>query len=179
MLFLVKLIGNLFLNTNLLTKETKNQIEHWLTKYPPEQKRSAVVAALRITQEQNGGYLTDSLVEAVADYLELPRIAVFEAASFYDMLELKPIGKHKISVCTNVSCMLRGSDEITNHLKKRLGIGYGETTPDGLFTLQEAECLAACTNAPVCMLDNKEYIENLTTTTLDQIIDRCYNEQND
>jgi len=156
----------------------KKEIDHWLTKYPPEQKRSAVVAALLYVQEQNKGWLSEPAMDAVAHYLSLPPIEVYEVASFYEMYELKPIGKHKISICTNLPCMLRGSDEIVACLKKRLNIGLGETSEDGLFTLREAECLAACGGAPMCQIDEKEYHENLTPEKMLALIDQLEKEAN-
>lgn len=149
----------------------KAEIDHWVAKYPAEQKRSAIVAALMIVQKANGGYLTEANMNAIADYLEQPAIIVYELATFYDMLELKPIGKHKISVCTNLSCQLGGCSKIVARLKERLGIDLGETTADGQFTLREVECLAACSKAPVCQIDNEQYVENLTPEKVDEMID--------
>ena len=142
----------------------------WIKKYPAEQKQSACMAALRIAQDANGGHLTESLMDAVADYLEMPRISVYEVATFYSMYELTPVGKHKICICTNISCMLCGSDEVVAHFKKRLGIGLGETTADGRITLKEVECLGACVGAPMLQID-KNYFENLTPETIDVILD--------
>ena len=156
----------------VINDDMKKKIDHWLTKYPPEQKRSAVVAALLYVQEQNGGWLSETAMDAVADYLDLPRIEVYESATFYDMFELKPIGKHKINICANLPCMLRGSDEIVNCLKERLGIGPGETTRDGRFTLRWSECLAACGGAPMCQIDDKEYHENLTPEKILALVDQ-------
>lgn len=147
------------------------EIDHWLTKYPAEKKRSAVVAALRLVQEHNKGFLTEALMNEVASYLDMPPIEVYEIATFYDMFELSPIGQHKISVCTNVSCTLRGADEVVDRLQQRLGIKLGETTQDGRFTLREVECLAACVNAPVCMVDDKRYVEELNIDKVDAMID--------
>lgn len=177
MWFLVKSIGNLFNYTgenmsqlqSLLTEESRAEIDRWILKYPKDQKRSAVIAALHIAQAQNQGWLSEELMDAVAEYLELPRIAVYEVATFYSMYELKPVGKHKICVCTNISCMLRGSEKIVAHLQNRLGIGFGETTTDGKFTLKEAECMAACAGAPMMQVD-KTYHENLTPEKIDQIL---------
>ena len=140
----------------------KKEIDHWVTKFPPEQKRSAVVAALMQVQKQNKGWLSEPAMDAIADYLSLPRIEVYEVATFYDMFELKPVGKHKISICANLPCMLRGSEEIVNAFKERLGISPGETTQDGQFTLKWSECLAACAGAPMCQVDDEAYHENLT-----------------
>jgi len=148
----------------------KAEIDRWVLKFPPEQKRSAIVAALLLVQEANGGYLTQPALKAIADYLEQPQIAVYELATFYDMLELNPIGKHKISICTNLSCQLMGCDKVVTRLKERLGINLGETTADGQFTLREVECLAACGQGPVCQIDNKDYVGNLTPEKIDELL---------
>lgn len=153
-----------------LSDNTKKQIDHWLTKYPADQRRSALVASLLFAQEQNGGWLSEAAMNAVADYLKIPRIEAYEVATFYDQYNLKPIGKHKIAVCTNVSCMLRGAENIVNYLEKRLHIKMGETTADGKFTLREVECLAACGGAPVCQMDDKQYHENLTPEKIDKLL---------
>ncbi len=155
---------------DLISEASRAEIDRWIAKYPPEQKRSAVMAALRILQDQNKGYLTTDLMDAVAEYLEMPPIAVYEVATFYSMYELEAVGRHKICVCTNISCMLRGSDEIVAHLNKRLGIGLGETTQDGRFTLKEVECLGACVEAPMFQIADK-YYGNLTPETVDEILD--------
>ena len=154
----------------LLSAESRADIDRWIAKYPPEQKQSAVMAALRIAQEQNGGWLTNDLIDAVAAYLEMETIAAYEVATFYSMYELKPVGRHKIGVCTNISCMLCGSDKVVDHLQERLGIKLGETTEDGRFTLKEVECLGACVNAPMFQI-GKEYHENLTPEKIDAILD--------
>lgn len=155
---------------SVLSAEVRQQIDHWIAKYPHDQKQSAVIPALHIIQAANGGYLTDELLEAVAEYLEMPPISVYEVATFYSMFELKPVGRHKLSVCTNISCQLCGSDEVVAHLQKRLGIGFGETTPDRRFTIKEVECLGACGGAPVMMVENT-YHENLTPEKIDQILE--------
>jgi len=155
----------------LLSEHTREEIDHWLTKFPSDRKRSAVLAALRAVQHQNHGYLTQPLMDAVADYLELPPIQVYEVANFYSMFETKPVGRIHISVCTNISCMLCGSDTILKHVEKKLGITVGQSTPDGKFYLkQEEECLAACNNAPMMMIDHV-YYEHLTPEKVDQILD--------
>jgi len=154
---------------DLITSESQAQIDQWLTKYPPEQKQSAVMAALAIVQEQNGGWLTRELMDAVAEYLEMPPIAVYEVATFYSMYEHKPVGKHKICVCTNVSCLICGSDDIVAHLKRKLGIGFGEVTADGQFSLKEVECLGACGGAPMMQI-GRTYYENLTPERVDEIL---------
>lgn len=155
----------------VLSEHTREEIDHWVAKYPPEQRRSAVLAALREAQHQNQGYLTTELMDAVAAYLDLPDIWVYEAASFYSMYETKPVGRHSISVCTNISCMLCGSDDILAHIQDKLGIKLGESTEDGRFYLKrEEECLAACCGAPMMMVDHV-YHENLTPEKVDEILD--------
>ena len=154
---------------HLISDESRKTIDRWVAKYPADWKRGAMMAALETVQEQNGGYLTDDLVEAVAEYLGEPAIAAFEVATFYSMYEMDPVGKHKIAVCTNVSCMLCGSDGIVEHLEKKLGIGLGETTADGRFTLKEVECLGACSGAPMFLIGH-QYYENLTTERVDEIL---------
>lgn len=160
----------------VLSDPVKKEIDHWITKYPPDQKKSAIVKALLLAQEQNGGWLSDIAMNAVADYLEVPHIVAYEAATFYDMYNLKPIGKNKISVCTNVACMLRGSDDIIDCLKNRLHINVGETTKDGLFTITEVECMAACAAAPMCQINDKKYHENLTPEKMLGLIDQLEQE---
>lgn len=154
-----------------LSEHARAEIDKWLAKYPPDRKRSAVLAALREVQHENGGYLTTELLDVVADYLELPAIAVYEVATFYSMFELEPVGRHSISVCNNISCMLRGGDEILAHIEKKLGIKVGESTPDGKFYLKrEEECLAACASAPMLQIDHV-YYENLTPEKVDRILE--------
>jgi NADH-quinone oxidoreductase subunit E len=154
----------------VLSPKVCEEIDHWVTKYPPERRQSAVMAALRIVQDDNEGWLTQAHLEAVAAYLEIPLIAVQEVATFYSMYELAPVGRHKVCVCTNVSCMLRGSDEVVAHLGKRLGIKPGETTDDGRFTIREVECLGACIGAPMMQI-GPQYYENLTSERIDRILD--------
>lgn len=156
--------------TKLISAESCAEIDQWIAKYPPEQKQSACMAALRIVQDANGGYLTTALMDAVADYLQIPAVSVYEVATFYSMYELSPVGKHKICVCTNISCMLCGSDEVVAHLQKRLGIKLGETTTDGRFTLKEVECLGACVDAPMFQL-GVDYHGALTPEKIDAILD--------
>jgi NADH-quinone oxidoreductase subunit E len=157
--------------SDLLSAHARAEIDHWLARYPADQKQSAVLAALREVQHENGGYLTTELMDAVADYLDMPPIAVYEVASFYSMYELKPVGRHNIAVCTNISCMLRGSDTVLNYIEKKLGIRLGESTPDGKFYLKkEEECLAACCGAPMMQVDHV-YYENLTAEKVDRILD--------
>lgn len=153
----------------MLSSQVRAQIDRWITRYPADQKRSGVIEALRFVQEENSGFLTQELIDAVADYLELPKVAVYEVVSFYTMFNLKPVGRHIINVCTNISCMLCQAEKIMEHISKRLNIGPGETTRDGKFTLREVECLAACANAPVAQI-GKKYYENLTAEKIDTIL---------
>lgn len=157
--------------SNLLSAESRAEIDKWVAKYPQGQQQSALMSALRIAQEQNGGWLTEALMDSIADYLQLDPIAVYEVATFYSMYELQPVGKHKICVCTNISCQLCGSDDVVAHLKKRLRIGFGETTIDGRFTLKEVECLGACSGAPMLQV-GKDYYENLTPDKLDELLEK-------
>ncbi|RUQ31798.1 MAG: NADH-quinone oxidoreductase subunit NuoE [Candidatus Competibacteraceae bacterium] len=157
--------------SDLLSAHARAEIDHWLTRYPAGQKQSAVLAALREVQHENGGYLTTELMDAVADYLDMPPIAVYEVASFYSMYELKPVGRHNIAVCTNISCLLRGGDTVLAYIEKKLGIKLGESTPDGKFYLKkEEECLAACCGAPMMQV-NHVYYEQLTPEKVDQVLD--------
>lgn len=160
------------MNTNAqLPADIRAEIDKWMQRYPPEQKRSAVMEALRLVQQHNQGWLTEPLMNAVADYLEMPAIAVYEVATFYSMYNLKPVGKHIINVCTNISCMLRGSEKIVEHLEAHLKIKINETTSDGRFTLREAECLAACAAAPMFQI-GKKYYEYLTPEKVDAILEK-------
>jgi NADH-quinone oxidoreductase subunit E len=155
----------------LLTEHTRHEIDHWVAKFPPGRQRSAVLSALRAAQEQNQGYLTPELLEAVAEYLSLPPVQVYEVATFYSMFELHPCGRHHVSICTNISCMLRGAEDLVAHVEKKLGIRQGESTPDRrIFLKREEECLAACTGAPMMMVDHV-YHEYLTPEKADEILD--------
>lgn len=157
--------------TTILTEHTRSAIDTWLKKYPEDQKQSAVLEALRQAQHQNNGFLTAELMDAVALYLDMSSIAVYEVASFYSMFETSPVGRHSISVCTNISCMLMGSDKIVEHLNNKLGIKLGETTADNKFFMKrEEECLAACCGGPMMMIDH-QYYENLTPDKVDEILD--------
>lgn len=153
-----------------VSAEGLQEIDKWIAKYPADQKQSAVMQALMIVQE-NQGYLTAEMMDAVAVYLEMPAISVYEVATFYSMYELKPVGRHVINVCTNISCMLKNSAGIVSDLEKKLGIKLGETTADGRFTLRAVECLGACVNAPMMQVD-KNYHENLTTDNLDAALEQ-------
>ena len=155
----------------LLSAHVREEIDHWVAKFPAGRQRSAVIGALHAAQHENGGFLTTELMTAVAEYLQLPPIQVFEVASFYSMFETKPVGRHSISVCTNISCMLRGGDDILAHVEKRLGCKAGQSSADGKFYLkQEEECLAACCGAPMMMIDHV-YHENLTPKKVDDILE--------
>ena len=155
-----------------LSEHVRKEIDHCIKKFPDGRQRSAVIEALRAVQHENQGYLTPELMDAVADYLDLPPIQVYEVATFYSMFETKPVGRHSISVCTNISCMLRGSGEIVEHLEQKLGIKTGESTEDGKFYLKcEEEGLAACCGAPMMMVDH-HYYENLTPAKVDALLER-------
>jgi NADH-quinone oxidoreductase subunit E len=155
----------------LLSAETTREIDRWVAKFPTDQKRSAVIQSLMAAQHQNGGWLTRELIEAVAAYLDLPPVWAHEVASFYSMFDLEPVGRHKVNVCTNISCWLNGAEDIVKHVEARLGIRMGETTPDGRITLiREEECLAACCGAPMMVVDG-HYHEKLDTQAIDTILD--------
>jgi len=157
--------------TGVLSDHVREEIDRWVAKFPPDRKRSAVISALHAVQHENNGFLTTPLMDAVAEYLQLPPIQVYEVATFYSMFATKPVGRHHISVCTNISCMLRGSDEIVARCEQKLGIKTGESTPDGrIYLKREEECLAACNNAPMMMV-NHVYYENLTPDSVDKILD--------
>ncbi|WP_419419598.1 NADH-quinone oxidoreductase subunit NuoE [Legionella sp. D16C41] len=153
-----------------LTPERIAEIDHWIAKYPPDQKQSAVMSALHIVQEQYG-YLTPELMDAVADYLDMPAIAVYEVSTFYTMYEHKPTARNIVNVCTNISCQLRGSAEVVGYLQNKLGVKLGQVTPDGRFTIRSVECLGACINAPMMQI-NKDYHENLTKDKIDQVLEQ-------
>ena len=156
---------------SLLSEETRREIDHWVAKFPSGRQRSACIAALRAAQEQNQGYLTPDLLDAVAEHLKLPPIQVYEVASFYSMFETHPCGRHHVSICTNISCMLNGAEALVAHAEKKLGIAANESTTDGrIFLKREEECLAACTGAPMMMVDHV-FHENLTPEKLDAILD--------
>ena len=155
----------------VLSDHVREEIDHWVSIFPADQKQSAVLGALRAAQHENKGYLTVEIMDAVADYLGMSKIEVYEVGSFYSMFELEPVGRHSISVCTNISCMLCGGEDILEHLERKLGIKLGETTDDGRVYLKpEEECLAACCGAPMMMVDHK-YYENLTIQRVDDIVD--------
>ncbi len=154
-----------------LGEDTRRQIDHWLTKFPADRRRSALIQALFAAQQQNGGFLTDALIVAVAKYLDLPQVWAFEVASFYSMFETKPVGRNNVAICTNISCWLNGAEDIVRHCEKKLGTRLGESTPDGrIYLKKEEECLAACCGAPM-MVVNGHYHEKLDTAKVDEILD--------
>ena len=157
-------------NTHLLNEQSTADIDTWIAKYPEDQKQSAVMAALRIAQQQNGGWLTEEFMNAVAEYLDMPRIAVYEVATFYSMYEHQPVGRHKICVCNSISCLLNGSEKTIDYLQEKLGVKLNEVTEDGKFSIKEVECLGACVGAPAIMIGN-QYYENLTPEKIDQIME--------
>lgn len=153
----------------LFTAELREQLDAWVAKYPKDKSQSAVIPCLHILQAANEGWLPKPVMDALADYLAIPAISVYEVATFYTMFDLKPVGKNKINVCTNISCLLNGSEDIVAHLETRLNIKLGETTADGLYTLREVECLGACCGAPMLQL-NRDYHEFLTKDKIDDIL---------
>jgi len=154
-----------------LEDKTRKIIDHWVSKFPPEHKRSALIQALIAAQDQNGGWLDREIVEAVAAYLDLPPVWAHEVASFYSMFHLKEVGRHKVNICTNISCWLNGAEDIVGHVEKKLGVRLGETTTDGRITLvREEECLAACCGAPMMVVDG-HYHENLDLESVDALLD--------
>ncbi|WP_133130551.1 NADH-quinone oxidoreductase subunit NuoE [Legionella yabuuchiae] len=153
-----------------ISKARVQEIDHWIAKYPDQEKQSAVMSALRIVQEEHG-FLTQELMDAVAEYLDMPAIAVYEVATFYTMYEQKPVGRHQINVCTNISCKLCDSDEVVTHLENKLDVKLGQTTKDGRFTLRSVECLGACVNAPMMQVD-KDYHEKLTPEKIDAVLEQ-------
>ena len=158
-------------NTYELSAHLKMELDEWIARFPQGMQRSAVISGLRLAQHENGGFLTPAVMDAVAEYLDLPAVQAYEVATFYSMLETKPIGRHSVSVCKNISCMLRGADEIVGHIEKKLGCQTGESTEDGrIYLKNEEECLAACCGAPMMMVDHK-YYENLTLEKVDEILD--------
>lgn len=154
-----------------LSEHAREEIDQWIEKFPEGRQRSAVIAALHIVQHENQGYLTPELMNAVAAYLDMPVVQVFEVATFYSMFETKKVGRNCVAVCTNICCMVRGSEKIIEHIEQKYGIKEGESTDDGvIFLKKEEECLAACTGAPMMMV-NHRYYENLTPAKVDEILE--------
>jgi NADH-quinone oxidoreductase subunit E len=159
------------LSEKLLSPEVRKEIDHWVGKFPEDRKRSALIPALHVVQDANQGYLTEALMDAVAEYLDQPKVAVYEVATFYTMFDTRPVGRHKVNVCTNISCWLMGADSIVSHCEKKLGIRLGETTADNRITLKvEEECLAACSGGPMMVVDG-HYHTHLTPEKVDEILD--------
>jgi NADH-quinone oxidoreductase subunit E len=158
-------------DTTVLSDHVREEIDGWCERFPDDRKRSAVIAALHAVQHENDGHLTAEQMNGVAEYLGIPAIQVYEVATFYSMFQTKPVGRHNVAICTNVSCMLRGGEEILAHVENKLGIKVGESTADGrIYLKKEEECLAACCGAPMMMVNHK-YIENLTPEIVDEILD--------
>lgn len=153
----------------LFNAELRQQFDAWVAKYPKGRGQSAIIPCLHILQDASDNWLTKPAMDAMAEYLAIPAITVYEVATFYSMFNLKPVGKHKINVCTNISCLLNGSDEVVAHLESTLNVKLGETTEDGLYTLREVECLGACCGAPMMQLD-RDYHEHLTSDKIDTIL---------
>jgi len=153
----------------LFTPELRAEIDRHIAKYPAEWKQSAVMPALTLVQEANGGWLSRELLDDVAAYLDMSPVAVYEVATFYGMYELEPTAKHKICVCNSISCMLSGSEDLVAHVEEKYGVKPGQTTPDGRFTFKEVECLGACRHAPAVLV-GKTYHENLSAQALDALI---------
>ena len=154
----------------MLSPESLKKIDREVAKYPPDQKQSAVMSALVIAQDEKG-WLSTETMEAVAKVLGMPSVAVYEVATFYSMYNLKPVGKHKITICTCLPCGLQGSLAAADHLREKLGIDFNETTPDGRFTLKEGECMGACAMAPVLLVNNKKMHDYMSKEKLDKLIE--------
>jgi NADH-quinone oxidoreductase subunit E len=153
----------------MLSPDSLKKIDKELTKYPADRKQSAVMSALAIAQDEHG-WLSNELMDEVAKYLGMPPVAVYEVATFYGMYNLQPTGRHKITVCTNFPCALSGGADAGEYLKRKLGIGYGQTTKDGEFTIKEGECMGACADAPVLLENNKRMCSFMSDDKLDQLI---------
>jgi NADH-quinone oxidoreductase subunit E len=155
-----------------LTSDIKNKISSFKDKFPEGRQRSAIIEALHLVQHKNEGYLTPELLGEVAEVLDVPAMYVYEVATFYSMFSTKPVGRNNVAICTNISCMLRGADDVVDHVEKKLEIKIGESTSDGrIYLKKEEECLAACCGAPMMMV-NHEYHENLTPEKIDEILDK-------
>ena len=154
----------------MLSAEATKKIDYEITKYPADQRQAAVMAALRIVQAEHG-WLSHECISDVANYLKMPEIAAMEVATFYNMYDLEKVGKYKLSICTNISCMLRDSDAIVDHLQAKLGVGFNEVTVDGKFCLKESECMGACGGAPLLTVNNHVMHEFLTIETVDTLLE--------
>jgi NADH-quinone oxidoreductase subunit E len=155
--------------TSVLSRESLAKIDKAVAKYPPTEKQSAVMAALTIAQDEKG-WLSTETMDFVAHYLGMAPVAVYEVATFYTMYDLKPVGKHKLAICTNLPCALQGATVAAEHLKKALGIGFNETTADGCFTLKEGECFGACGDAPVLLQNNKRMLCAMSPEKIDRLL---------
>ena len=153
----------------MLSENALKRIDREIAKYPVEQKQSAVMSALAIAQDENG-WLSNETMEFVASYLGMPPVAVYEVATFYNMYDLQPTGKYKLTVCTNLPCALSGGVHAADYIKQKLGIDFNETTPDGLFTLKEGECMGACGDAPVLLVTNKRMCGFMTPEAIDKLL---------
>jgi len=154
-----------------LSTHVREEIESWKARFPKDRQRSAVISALHAVQHENRGFVTAEQMNAIADYLELPSIQVYEVATFYSMFQTKEVGRNEVAICTNVACMLRGADELVEHVESKLGLKLGESSEDGkVFLKREEECIAACCGAPAMMVNHK-YYENLTVEMVDEILD--------
>ncbi len=156
--------------TMLLSEQAYKKIDREIAKFPDDQRQSAVMAALAIAQDEHG-WLPPELQQEVADYLRMPAIAVQEVATFYAMYNVKPVGKHKLTICTNLPCALSGGERAAQHLKQRLGIDYRETTADGQFTLLEGECMGACGDSPVMLVNNKRMCSWMSNEKIDALLE--------
>jgi len=154
----------------MITEATKERFAREVAKYPPEQRQSAVMACLSIVQQEQG-WVSQESEAAVAEYLGMPQIAVHEVTTFYNMYNQQPVGKYKLAVCTNLPCQLRGGNQALHHLEAKLGITMGETTQDGLFTLQQCECLGACADAPAMLVNDRHICSFMENAKLDQLVD--------
>lgn len=153
----------------MLSAQALTRIDHEIAKYPSDQKRSAVMAALAIAQDEKG-WLSTETMDFVAGYLDMPPIAVYEVATFYEMYNTEPIGRFKLTICTNLPCALQSASEAAEHLKRKLGIGFGETTPDRMFTLKQGECFGACGDAPVVLVNNKRMCSWMRPAEIDRLL---------
>jgi NADH-quinone oxidoreductase subunit E len=156
--------------TAMLSQDALQRIDREIAKYPAGREQSAVMAALAIAQDEKG-WLSSETMALVADYLGMPPVAVFEVATFYNMYDLQPVGKYKLTVCTNLPCALSGANQAAEYLQRKLGIGFNETTADGRFTLKEGECMGACGDAPVMLVNNKRMCSWMTPEQIDKLLD--------
>ncbi len=154
----------------MLSTESLKKIDREVAKYPPDQRRSAVMSALAIAQDEKG-WLANETMDFVAKYLDMPTIAVYEVATFYNMYNLEQLGQYKLTVCTNLPCALSGGNDAASYLKQKLGIGFNETTPDGKFTLKEGECMGSCGDAPVLLVNNKRMCSFMSNEMIDKLLE--------